>query len=238
MHDGVMGEWMRVVASMARLRLLALLANGAELPHKELAEALGCTPSALSIDLRLLLRFDLVRRELRQQRVYWIASPPDECPDSQLAMLNNWLHEALVQAESDTEAEAQLHAIIFAAVTIFTCPRRTHLLRLLQANGGSMPLSQLRAQLHMGYTTLVHHLDKLERRGLVTLHRPAGERENCCMLCLNFRSPLHRSLFCRIIGGKETPREPAPTITTAPSNMDHLPATSSFVRDVPFPLRE
>ncbi len=200
MSDAELGEWARLVASTSRLRLLTLLAQGADLPQGKLALALGCTKSALANNLRLVQQQKLVHRRALKGNAYWSIAP--DAPQSpHLAMLNRWLCKVLASVEGDEKTES-LHAILFMGATIFTCPRRIRILRELHRAGGSMPNTELRERLHMHPFTLNHHLDKLQRRGIVAVEGAV------CRLALSFKSPLHRELY-QMIMFAEAPDAPA-----------------------------
>ncbi len=212
-----------------------MLAKEVDLPHKSLAGRLGCTPAALSIELRLLLRFHLVERQMRDNRVHWVRpSHHDDCPEH-LAMLNDWLYEVLASSSDEDVARDRLHDLVFASATVFTCPRRTALLRLLHQAGGSMPLPELRVRLKMSFPTLAHHLDKLVRRKIVRLHHPAGHRHSVCTLCLHKAPPLLQALYGLVMFAQrqEEPRPPSspPVNFLSPVAIDDFPPHDESVHD-------
>ncbi len=249
--DGVVGKWARVAANRVRLRLMTTLASGTELPHAQLADELGLSTSGLSTELRLLEHFNLVRRDLRGHRAYWLA--PLSLADSQehLEALNQWLYRQL--GSPDNELTEQLHDTLFSSLTIFTCARRTALLHILQNSGGTMTLSELRRRLHMSFPTLLHHLDKLERRGIVKVDRQPGRSDSICFLILHFQSQLQRDLYNLVTLGELPPTEGVAATAVASAggqrlasgephrevrlttSRDHLEAESGDAMDLPGP---
>ena len=196
---------MRVIASATRLRILSHLVRSGETPPTVLARELGIALDLISAHLRRLVAVGLIQRRRSGAWSFCVAqSSYGEGTLSNSVM--SWLRETLrnpkrtlkhsgvgqVRNVSAGSVEAQLHELVFEAVTAFTDVRRLQILHRL-AQGGAVPLRTLKEELSMSSPALHRHMTKLSRRGYVEAS-PAG-RSLTYRLASQPKTPIHGRLL-------------------------------------------
>lgn len=170
----------RALANRTRLSLLKAMIDEPPLCVQALAERCKLKKSVCSQYLRILNARGFLQANRRGRWVdYALGANPSvrHADDLLKAVLR-----ALRGCVSD-----KAYAAVLKDLTIFTCPRRILMVRVIQLNPDRSP-SELSTLCHIPYKTLHRQLKKLERRSVII-------RENTCVtLCRPLR-PLARALL-------------------------------------------
>ncbi|MBM4034228.1 MAG: ArsR family transcriptional regulator [Planctomycetes bacterium] len=170
---------LRAVACFTRLRLVERLMSCGELTPSQLARDLRVSRDLVSAHLARLSAAGLIRRRRSGARCFCRADSPygEHTLSGAIAA---WLRTALAAdpanpvsapaAARTQTAPPEAHRVVFQAATAFTSPRRLQILRRL-ARGGRVHGKALSNDLRMSATALSRHLDKLIRRGYVSVAR-------------------------------------------------------------------
>ena len=197
----------RALASDGSLLLLCRLAGHKELLSSELARRAKLPQGQASTHLSRLALVGGVRRRRSGGRVYYAFSSPSRSTFAfspwgmvERAFLNvaaasrGWQEDQIlhlaprtVQVVGRTMATAM--DVIFDACTAFTNVRRLSLLEFLKHNGSCSRVSIV-AELKMSHVACGRHLDKLARRGYISMVSPG-----VWALARKHRTPFHGELM-------------------------------------------
>jgi len=177
--DEVIARVLRAVACFARLSILSRLLSSGEATPSQLARDLRLSRDLVSTHLARLTSAGLIQRRRSGARCFCRAGSPysDRTLSGEIA---GWLQEALSSSPGKSTGgpaaahrdspPPELHRAVFEAATAFTSPRRIQVMRRL-AHESSVDGPTLIRELRMSEAALSRHLDKLIRRGYVSVVR-------------------------------------------------------------------
>ncbi len=203
--DELIVRVLRTAACVTRLRILARLAGGEELTLCRLAGDLHLRRDLVCTHLARLTAVGLVRRRRSGRRCYCMAGSlygPDTVSGQVAAWLGAalhahraWPHAPRLPGRGRRHAAEGLQPVfgtLLDAATAFTHPRRIQILRRL-ASPKPPPTEAFAGELRMSASALSRHVDKLVRRGYVTVSR-TGHRLPF-RLAATAKTPLHAQLL-------------------------------------------
>jgi DNA-binding transcriptional ArsR family regulator len=183
MSDQAIARTCRTLASEMRLRLLQHLVAEVEATPTELAEAVGTTDSNVVQHLQVLCRDGFVASLPRDSHKYYHIKKANFESDFE-AGINDWAINLLKSTDKaaarhtngmDKRGELKpQHSRLCEAVTLFTQERRLGLIRYIREKG-PVDLGSLVTATHIPITTVIYHLGKLMRRGVVKASIKRGE---------------------------------------------------------------
>jgi DNA-binding transcriptional ArsR family regulator len=205
--DEMIMQVARTVACLARLRILARVAQQGELAPTRLARDLRMPLHMVSAHLRRLTAAGLIQR--RRSGVWSYCVPCLRDSDRMFggrlaawltatlknpsAILNNCRVGQLCNHENDPQE--RLLALVFEAATAFTNVRRLQILRRLRP-GEVMDVVTLSAGLRMSPPAVSRHMGKLIRRGYVVMTKSG--RVMGYKLATRGKSPVHTRFFALV----------------------------------------
>jgi len=174
----------RALANRTRLSLLKAMIDEPPLCVQTLAARCKLKKSVCSQYLRILNARGFLRASRRGRWVDYSlgANPSVKHADELLKAVVRALRSGATPKE---------YATVLKDLTIFTCPKRILMVRVIQANPDRSP-SELSALCRMPYQTLHRQLKKLERRAVITL------AESSATLCKPTR-PLAKKLLTLVL---------------------------------------
>jgi len=170
----------RTLANHTRLSLLKAMIDEPPLCVQTLAVRCKLKKSVCSQYLRILNARGFLQASRRGRWVDYSlgANPSVKHADDLL--------KAVVRALRGCVSNKE-YATVLKDLTIFTCPRRIFMVRVIQANPDRSP-SELSTLCHIPYKTLHRQLKKLERRAVII------QKNTCVTLCRPLR-PLAKTLL-------------------------------------------
>lgn len=147
----------RVLANLARLRMIHHLVDNPGHTVSEVSEAVEMSLPQTSISLRALNARGLLQAERVSRWVHYRVAPDPTIPET------GPLIEAMKRV---FDQEDQPETLIFRNATAYTHPRRVLIVALLKRHG-SLSFAEIRNRTGMSRDALLRHLQKLNDRGLV-----------------------------------------------------------------------
>jgi DNA-binding transcriptional ArsR family regulator len=174
----------RALANRTRLSLLKAMIDESPLCVQTLAERCKLKKSVCSQYLRILNARGFLQANRRGRWVDYSlgANPSVKHADDLLKAVVRTLRSC---------ASVKEYATVLKDLTIFTCPRRMLMVRVIQANPNRSP-SELSTYCRMPYKTILRQLKKLERRTVIT------RAESGITLCSPTR-PLAKKLLTLVL---------------------------------------
>jgi len=177
----------RALANRSRIRILRLLAVLGQTNVTQIADAIGVEASRTSAHLKILAAVGLIWRR-RSGRVvgYYLAEEATHPVTAAVVEVLRQVFRGVTATDPSVVAHADRQdsdtcsdAALFACFTAFTHPRRLQIIRHL-ARKGTVASAALVPALSMSPSALHRHLEKLERRGLLSV-RAGGVRGACVL---------------------------------------------------------
>jgi len=198
----------RVLANRSRIRILRLLAVCGELRVRDIQDATGLRQPAVSVHLRELAGVGLLWRRRSGLSVYYrlAEAPTRELTRSAVTFVRDAFSSVQRGAPRDVVADEQPDSAhvsddaLFRFFTSFTHPRRLQIVRRLRSGGGGRR-SVMASELGMSPLACWRHVDKLERRGLVS--EQGHERPPMCRL-VRQKNALKRRLLEAVVAELES----------------------------------
>jgi len=203
--DEIIVRVVRIIACLARLRILSCLMSEDEMTPKDMGRKLRMKPDVVCAHLRRLSSMGLVLTRRSGVWCYCKArSPYTEEAFSGRVMA--WLRGALadpsltlrncgvgqLRNSSSAAAHSEVHRLLFEAATAFANLRRLQILRLLGKRDDATVETVIR-ELKMSESAVCRHMDKLIRRGYVEASRKGYFL--AYRLASEFKTPLHGKLL-------------------------------------------